>query len=244
MSLLRRRNLLGPVLDPAHRRIAFAAGSVLLRYPDEHLVEDLTLIIAATGELPKALRLAFEELTEHLSTKPLLETQAQFVATFDLKRRCCLYLSYYLNGDTRRRGMALWQFQEAYRMAGFRVLRGELPDYLPALLELAASGGEDFAIELMKQHRAGIRVLLAALDELGSPYAEVVRAVDSLLPAPIPGAIANALLVARKGPPTELVGIEPREAFDPYEKHDPCTACSPVGSPGAGIGYEARQESS
>jgi nitrate reductase delta subunit len=244
MSLLRRRNLLGPVLDPAHRRVAFAAGSVLLRYPDEGLVEDLALIISATGDLPKALRQPFGELAEHLSTKQLLDSQAQYVATFDLKRRCCLYLSYYLSGDTRRRGMALWQFQEAYRLAGFQVLRGELPDYLPVLLELAASGAEGAAIELMERHRAGIRVLLAALDELSSPYAGVVRAVDSLLATPISGAIANALLLAHKGPPTELVGIEPREAFDPYGRHEPCTACAPLGSPGAGIGHEARQESS
>jgi len=243
MSLLRRRSLLSPVLNPAQRRVAFAAGSVLLRYPDGHLIEDLALIVAATGGLPNALRQPLEELAEYLSTKPVLESQAQYVTTFDLKRRCCLYLSYYLNGDTRRRGMALWQFQEAFRLAGFQVLNGELADYLPALLELAASGGEDLAVELMEQHRAGIRVLLTALDELGSPYAGVVRAVDSLLPAPLPGAIANALLLARKGPPTELVGIEPREAFDPYGKHDPCAACAPVGPPGAG-GHETRQESS
>ncbi len=83
-----------------------------------------------------------------------------------------------------------------------------------------------------------------ALDELGSPYAGVVRAVDSLLPSPIPGAIANALLLARKGPPTELVGIEPREAFDPYGRHEPSGACAPVGPPGARIGHDDRQESS
>src|ERR1039458_9257145 len=152
MRLLRRRNLLGPVVAPAHRRVAFAAGSVLLRYPDEGLVEDLALIISATGDLPKALRQPFGELAEHLSTKQLLDSQAQYVATFDLKRRCCLYLSYYLSGDTRRRGMALWQFQEAYRLAGFQVLRGELPDYLPVLLELAASGAEGAAIELIEGH--------------------------------------------------------------------------------------------
>ena len=54
-ELPRRRNLLGPVLDPAHRRIAFAAGSVLLRYPDEHLVEDLTLIIVGDGRASQSL---------------------------------------------------------------------------------------------------------------------------------------------------------------------------------------------
>jgi len=169
-------------------------------------------------------------LCDHLTSSPLLDTQARYVATFDLKRRCCLYLSYYLNGDTRRRGQALWRFQEAYRRAGLRVVGGELPDYLPALLELAATGGEGPALELMQEHRAGIHVLEAALEEAGSLYAGVVHAVDSLLPAPTTHMIATAARIARDGPPTELVGVEPRQAFDPYRAPDQGVAVT-IGRP-------------
>jgi hypothetical protein len=98
-------------------------------------------------------------------------------------------------------------------------------------------------IELLGGCLPGRRSACEAESPPASP-AGVVRAVDSLLATPISGAIANALLLAHKGPPTELVGIEPREAFDPYGRHEPCTACAPLGSPGAGIGHEARQESS
>jgi len=243
MTKLKRRSPLSPVVDPAHRRVAFATASVLLRYPDQRLVEDLPLLASATGDLPAHLRQPFAELIDHLASGPLLDSQAHYVTTFDLKRRCCLYLSYYLNGDTRRRGMALWQFQDAFRLAGFHVLDGELPDFLPALLELAATGGEETASELLQQHRAGIRVLLAALDDLSSPYGGIVRAIDSLLPASAPGAIANALLLALEGPPTELVGVEPREAFDPYGQVDPCTTCSPAPRPNAIAFGHTRRES-
>src|SRR5450759_2188530 len=93
--------------DVAQRHVAFAAASALLRYPDEALLEDLPLITTATGQLPRSVQRGLGQVCEHLSGNPLLDSQAHYVATFDLKRRCCLHLSYYLNGDTRRRGTAL-----------------------------------------------------------------------------------------------------------------------------------------
>ena len=45
-------------------------------------------------------------------------SQADYVETFDLRRRCCLYLTYYTYGDTRKRGMALLQFKHLYRGPG------------------------------------------------------------------------------------------------------------------------------
>jgi nitrate reductase molybdenum cofactor assembly chaperone NarJ/NarW len=225
----------GSPADPRQRRVAFAAASALLRYPDEQLVSDLSVLGAATAALAPALREPFARLGDHLSARPLLDSQAYYVATFDMKRRCCLYLSYYLNGDTRRRGLALWRFQDAYRRAGYQVAQGELPDYLPALLELAASGGEAEAVDLMVEHRAGIHVLMAALDEMDSPYAGVVRAVDSLLPAPAPRLIATAALLAQEGPPSELVGIEAVEGFEPYNLLSACDGPAPgeTAAPGA-----------
>ncbi|MGD0083180.1 MAG: nitrate reductase molybdenum cofactor assembly chaperone [Acidimicrobiales bacterium] len=227
---------------PEQRRVSFAVASALLRYPDGALLDDLGLFVSTTDQLPSALRQPFVHLSEHLSSRPLLDSQALYVATFDLKRRCCLYLSYYLNGDTRRRGLALWRLQEAYRRAGFRVAQGELPDFLPALLELAATGGESQAVELMQEHRAGIRLLLAALDELGSPYAGVVQTVDSLLPGSAPGVIANAVRLAHDGPPSELVGIETHEAFEPYGKHESCGGFVPGEASGLGLARCEGQE--
>ncbi|MGA7835750.1 MAG: nitrate reductase molybdenum cofactor assembly chaperone, partial [Acidimicrobiales bacterium] len=154
------------------------------------------------------------ELCDDLSALSLLDAQREYVATFDLQRRCCLYLSYYLNGDTRRRGMALWRFQEAYRLAGQCVVPGELPDYLPAVLEFASSGDE-MAIQLLNEHRAGILVLLEALGEMHSPYARVVGAIDLLLP-PESRAAEEARRLVVDGPPSELVGIDAPDAFNPY----------------------------
>lgn len=221
MTAARKRS--APVLrrpgqpTAGQRRVGYAAISALLRYPDEALTGDLPLIEQAVADLPAAVRDQLLPFMAWLERTPLLDAQAGYVATFDLRRRCCLYLSYYLNGDTRRRGEALWRFKDACRGAGFRVRDGELPDYLPLLLELAASGGEREAIALIQEHRAGIELLLQALERAGSSYAHLISALQVLLPAAIPGTAASMARLAAGGPPAELVGIETPAALGPYE---------------------------
>lgn len=216
-------------LDPEETRAGFALASILLCYPDDLLMESLDSVVELSERLPKGFGKPYVEMCRYLSSNSLLELQTRYVATFDLKRRCCLYLSYYLNGDTRRRGMALWRFQDAYRGAGQQVVQGELPDFLPALLQFAASGGEQPAIQLMSEHRAGILVLLEALDELNSPYAGVVGAIDSLLPIREDRVVSDAERLVYEGPPSELVGMNDTEAFEPYGVQNSC-ASSATGS--------------
>jgi nitrate reductase molybdenum cofactor assembly chaperone NarJ/NarW len=201
-----------------HRQVAYAAISALLRYPDEQLTRDLPLLEAAAAGLPAAAGAPLLRLISHLASEPLLTLQAEYVATFDQQRRCCLYLSYYRNGDTRRRGAALWRFRDAYRRAGFRPAGSELPDYLPMLLELAASGGggEAVAAGLISEHREGIQMLLSALDARQSPYAGAVQALQAVLPPAGPHVIAAAARLARQGPPAELVGLEFPGSLEPY----------------------------
>ena len=52
--------------------------------------------------------------------------------TFDLKRRCGLYLTFYGLGDRRERGQALLRLRKLYRAAELPQDGSELPDYLPS----------------------------------------------------------------------------------------------------------------
>ena len=57
--------------------------------------------------------------------------QSEYVQEYDLSRRHSLHLSYWTDGDTRRRGETLLRFKQMYRDSGMlTVLNGELPDYL------------------------------------------------------------------------------------------------------------------
>lgn len=186
----------------------FGCVAVLLSYPDESFADDLAAVANAAAELPSGrARTAITGITAWLSEMPLMKAAEVYVDTFDLRRGTSLYLTYYRHGDTRERGMALAALVDAYRAAGFAPTPGELPDFLPALLELAAAHRAGAA--LLAEQRAGIDALRVALDKAGSPYAAVVAAVADTLPSPS-RADRDALERYRaQGPPSEQVGLEP-----------------------------------
>lgn len=191
------------------RRIVYAVASRLLQYPDEQLLDEVPALLAATAGLPAQVREPLRRMVSHVMVTPLLEQQKRYVATFDMKRKCCLYLTYYLNGDTRRRGMALLRFRQTYSRCGLVLDTGELPDFLPMVLEFAVAGEEDVAVALLDEHRAGLEVLARALRDLRTPYEGVVDAVLATLPELDDERRAAALALAAQGPPVEEVGLEP-----------------------------------
>ena len=94
-------------ISASARLLIDVISSRLLMYPDEQLVDELDLIKKGVASIPPDVRVHFDRYFAETDDKTLLEQQEKYVAVFDLKRRCCLYLTYYLNGDTRMRGMAL-----------------------------------------------------------------------------------------------------------------------------------------
>jgi nitrate reductase molybdenum cofactor assembly chaperone NarJ/NarW len=87
------------------------------------------------------------------------------------------------------------------------VAPGELPDFLPALLELAALNPGGAAV--LGEHRMALDALATELEEIGSPYAGAIRAVTAAL-GPASRGDRQALDRYRaQGPPSEKVGLEP-----------------------------------
>jgi nitrate reductase delta subunit len=186
-----------------------ACASVLLSYPDEDFGDDLAAVGDALGMIPEGpARSGLRAATEWLARMSPLEMAATYVATFDLSRGVCLYLTYYRHGDTRERGMALAALVGAFREAGFGVVAGELPDYLPALLELAAV--HPIGVGVLAEHRMALDALHLALAEASNPYAGVVAAVKVALGGSTTRSDRQALRRYRaEGPPSEKVGLEP-----------------------------------
>jgi nitrate reductase delta subunit len=108
--------------------------------------------------------------------------------------------------------MALVAFKEAYEQAGFALGDGELPDFLPVVLEFGAVGDLEAARDVLGRHRAGLELLQHALAGFDSPYADLVTAILPVVPVGMPGPRAAEL--AASGPPTEMVGLTP---FIPVE---------------------------
>lgn len=201
-------------LRPRPTAVLYQVAARVLDYPDEPLIASLPTLRAAIGEVPEPYAAPLTRLLDHLGAVPLASLTADYVATFDLRRRCCLYLTYYAYGDTRKRGVALLRFKQAYRDAAVELSTIELPDHLCVVLEFAATADPTTGRQLLLEHRAGVEMLRLALLDCHSPYADAVAAVTSTLPA-LRGEERQAVArLAAEGPPGEDVGLEPFAAPD------------------------------
>ncbi|MFJ5705896.1 nitrate reductase molybdenum cofactor assembly chaperone [Streptomyces sp. NPDC093105] len=180
------------------------AAARCLTYPDERLYEEVPLLRRALGGAPSGLA----DFLGHVEGTALLDLAAHYTDTFDTRNRRCLYLTWWTDGDTRRRGLSLVRMKRTYREHGLEFDSDELPDFLPAALEFAALH-EEPGTALLQEHRAGLELLRLALADAGTPYAGVLEAVCGTLPGPSPRTKEEAKALARSGPPRELVGLEP-----------------------------------
>lgn len=221
-----------PRLSPSQLATSWQVISLLLDYPTDELVARRPVLDDAAAGLPPAVRQPVCRFLGTLGTVAVGDLQRDYVETFDVTRRCCLYLTYFAHGDTRKRGLALVQFKQAYRRAGVEFDADELPDHLSVVLEFGAGYDPDTAWRLLNDHRAGIEMLRIALAERGSAWHDVVVALTATLPE-LRGEDEDqvAALIA-KGPPAEEVGLDLQPyALDPRLNPHPGEGLSPDPSP-------------
>ncbi len=166
---------------------------------------------------PQSLGEPIRAVVVHLESTPLTDSQAAYVETFDTRRRNSLFLTYFAHGDTRKRGVALLRFKQAYLRSGFVLDDTELPDHLCVVLEYAATIDQELGWGLLLDHRAGLELLRMSLRDSGSPWAGAVEAVSATMP-PLRGDERDAVRrLAAEGPPEEEVGLTPyaTPGFDP-----------------------------
>ena len=194
--------------NPRRSAVVRQVASLLLQYPDEDLLASLPLLRTALAEAG-ALTDGMEELFASFSARPLTEVQSEYVQEFDLSKRHSLHLTYWTDGDTRRRGEALAAFKEVYREHGMLPEGTELPDYLPLVLEFAAKVSPADGYELLQRYRPSLELLRLALRDAGLPHTHVLSLVCSTLPGVSPEDAQTVMRTAGYGPPTESVGLEP-----------------------------------
>jgi nitrate reductase delta subunit len=194
------------------RQVVYLAAAWCLSYPDDELIGRVPLMRAALAEFPGAAA-DFVEVLDLLESAPPLQVQAQYVREFDLGKRHALHLSYWTDGDTRRRGEVLGSFKRTYRHSDILVdTHGELPDYLPMVLEYAALVDPAVGRGLLAQFRPSLEMLRLGLLRDGLPHARILHAVCATLPGKSPADEQAVMRMAGYGPPTEAVGLDP---FDP-----------------------------
>lgn len=206
-----RRKLAG-TLEPvamkhAERSRVHMLASLLLDYPDQQWFARLDELENHLGSVPAPIAQLLADFIEASRSLGSTQVQRLYVQTFDLKRKCSLYLSYFATGDTRKRGTALVTFLEAYRATGWVFNADELPDYLPAVLEFSARCDDPIAEALLSSHIEGIEVLRTALESMGSHWAGLIRCITLSLPPVDQETQERVLALVSEGPPTETVGL-------------------------------------
>jgi len=152
---------------------------VLLRYPDEDLKVCLPDVGSCLAQFPEspAITNCMDFLT-YLETTPLRSLQEEYTRTFDLNGTTCLNLTFHEWGDSRERGMALVDLKQLYKAEGYEPLAGELPDYLPMMLEFLTVCPDLTCAQLVSQYSKHISALAGRLKERGSPYSRPVEVVS------------------------------------------------------------------
>jgi nitrate reductase delta subunit len=155
----------------------------LLRYPDAEL-RGLAPALAAALRDEAALEAGrldeLEALATQLAAADAIRTEAEYVELFDRGRRTALHLFEHVHGDSRDRGQAMVDLAQTYERTGLVLAPGELPDYLPVVLEFASTQPQREGREFLRETAHIVRSIFSALAERRSPYAGVLAAVLDL----------------------------------------------------------------
>jgi nitrate reductase molybdenum cofactor assembly chaperone NarJ/NarW len=155
----------------------------LLRYPDAELRAALPALIDAlrTEDVLPASRLdELDEFATRLAMQPPLRVESDYVDLFDRSRQTALHLFEHVHGDSRDRGQAMIDLGQTYERAGLLMAPGELPDYLPVVLEYASTQPPAAARAFLAETAHIVRAIFSALIKRNSGYASVLAAVLDL----------------------------------------------------------------
>jgi nitrate reductase delta subunit len=200
------------------------ALGALLAYPSDELVAalpEIGALIDLEARLPREALAELVLLQEELGTADLLDAQERYVALFDRGRATSLHLFEHVHGDSRDRGPAMVDLKEVYARAGLQLAPGELPDYLPAVLEYLALRPFAEAKEMLGDCAHILRAVGEALRQRGSRYAAVPNAL--------------LLLIGDKPLAAEVPAAAPEPPLDDEWREEP-VFFGPPGGKGCGAG--------
>lgn len=170
----------------------------LLSYPDaalrEHLPE-MRQALQANNAVPAARLVELDALMANLERGDALENEAEYVQIFDRGRATSLHLFEHVHGDSRDRGPAMIDLAQTYEKAGLFLAAGEMPDYLPVVLEFVSTQPPKEARAFLGEMTHIFNAIFSALQQRQSTYASVLGALLELS-----GETAQAVKVVAEEP--------------------------------------------
>jgi nitrate reductase delta subunit len=157
--------------------------AALLGYPDGAMrahLDEMRAILRGEQALSAERQQEIERLIDTLAKADPLEAEAFYVELFDRGRATSLHLFEHVHGDSRDRGPAMIDLAQTYEQAGLYLAEGELPDYLPAVLEFVSTQPATEARAFLGEMSHIFNSLFNALQERKSSYASVLGALLEL----------------------------------------------------------------
>ena len=155
----------------------------LLGYPDAELRDHLSELQQALHEERALTPMRINELDAliaQLSGPASLDTEAAYVELFDRGRATSLHLFEHVHGDSRERGPAMIDLAQTDEKAGLFLAEGEMPDFLPVVLEFTSTQPPREAREFLAEMAHIFNAIFAALQQRNSAYAAVLGALLEL----------------------------------------------------------------
>jgi nitrate reductase delta subunit len=163
------------------------ALGALLAYPTRELVDalpEITAVIDAETGLDRDVRRDLRGLVAEIAAMDPIDLEERYVGLFDRGRATSLHLFEHVHGDSRDRGQAMVDLKAVYERAGFVLAPGELPDFLPAVLEFLAQRPFAEARDMLGDCAHIIRAVGEALRRHDGHYDAVMQALLSLIGVP------------------------------------------------------------
>jgi nitrate reductase delta subunit len=157
--------------------------AALLGYPDVRMrgyLAEMRDLLRDEGTLSHTRRIELDALMDTLRRADPLESESAYVELFDRGRATSLHLFEHVHGDSRERGPALIDLGQTYEKAGLILAEGELPDYLPAVLEFVSTQPPPEARAFLGEMAHIFNAIFGALQQRDSAYASVLGALLEL----------------------------------------------------------------
>jgi len=155
----------------------------LLAYPDAELRAHLPAMreVLHAERAVDAARLAeLDALAQSLARQDALDAESNYVHLFDTGRSTALHLFEHVHGDSRERGPAMIDLAQTYEKAGLYLADGQLPDYLPVVLEFISSQPPREARAFLGEIAHILNAIFGALQRRESGYAAIFGALLEL----------------------------------------------------------------
>ena len=157
--------------------------AALLGYPDAAMrshLREMRELLREERALSGTRLTELDALMEALGRADPLEAESDYVELFDRGRGTSLHLFEHVHGDSRERGPAMIDLGQTYENAGLVLTEGELPDYLPAVLEFVSTQPVREAKAFLGEMSHIFNAIFGALQHRESAYASVLGALIEL----------------------------------------------------------------